>query len=89
MKLEDGVRVLMVRHADWKSDAIGTIVGVPRQRMNSHGDWYDDYIVKFDEPQKDFTDEMNGDHDRSYTSSTVAAQFLRTLDCNDATNGHG
>jgi len=64
MKLGIGDRVLMVRHADWKADAIGTIAGGPRQRKNSRGEWYDDYIVKFDEPQKDTTDEIRGDLDR-------------------------
>ncbi len=88
MRYHDGDRVLMVRHADWKADAVGTIVGGPRQRKNSNGDSYDDYIVNFDEPQKDFTDEMNGDHDRSYTSSTVDVRFLRPLNCNDAATGH-
>ncbi len=68
---------MMIRHADWKSDATGTIVGGPRKRKNSRGEWCDDYTVEFDELQKDFTDPLHGDHERSYTSSTVAASFLR------------
>ena len=31
MRFEFDTRILMVRHADWKSDATGTIIGTPRQ----------------------------------------------------------
>ncbi len=80
MKFSIGDRVLMLRHADWKSDAVGTISAGPHERVNSQGETYFDYWIDFDEPQSDFTDEMNGARDRTYKSSTVAAAYIRPLD---------
>lgn len=70
----------MLRHADWKSDAVGTISAGPRERVNSRGETYLDYWIDFDEPQRDTTNEMNGDHERSYKSSTVAADYIQPLE---------
>lgn len=69
----------MIRHADWKADAIGTISGGPKQRLNPHAQFYADYIIDFDQPQENLTDEMQGDPGRAYTSSTVAVEFIRPL----------
>jgi hypothetical protein len=75
-----GDRVLMIRHADWKSDAVGTISAGPRERVNWRGETYLDYWIDFDDPQSDYTDEENGDNDRTYKSSTVAGDYIRLLD---------
>ena len=75
-----GTRVAMIRHADWTSDAVGTIVGYPRERVNSWGKAYVDYLIEFDEPQSDLTDAMNGQPDRRYKLSTVAEEYLRPMD---------
>jgi hypothetical protein len=80
MKFAVGDRVVMIRHADWKSDAVGTISGGPRERTNAQGTNYLDYWIEFDEPQRDLTDEINGDLDRTYQASTVAEEFLRLID---------
>jgi hypothetical protein len=74
-KFKPGDRVLVVKHADWKCDLLGTVLGCGRIRRGAHGE-YMDYYVQFDEPQRDLTDEMHG-HDRTYQGSTVAEKFLR------------
>lgn len=68
----------MLRHADWKADAVGTISAGPFERVGSKGPYLDYWIV-FDEPQGDLTDEMNGEWGRTYHSSTVDAVYIRLL----------
>jgi hypothetical protein len=65
----------MVRHADWKADACATVTVGPRERNG----WLE-YVIDFDEPQADFTDEMNGLVDRTYKSTTVLAEYLQALE---------
>jgi hypothetical protein len=69
----------MVKHADWKADATGTISSPPRVRPASpeQGTWY---WVRFEEPQGDLTDELRGDIERRYASATVNERYLRPLD---------
>ncbi len=64
----------MVRHADWKADACATVAVGPRERNGRL-----EYVIDFDEPQADFTDEMNGLVDRTYKSTTVLAEYLQVL----------
>jgi hypothetical protein len=80
MEFKYGDRVLMVKHADWKNDAVGTIISI-RTRPASLYDGSTDvwYSIEFDEPQRDYSDEMNG-KDLQYKSSTVLGRFLRPLD---------
>jgi hypothetical protein len=75
-----GDRVLMLKHADWKEDAAGTVRSSGRIRRNSFGEQYVDHWIEFDAPQADLTDEIHGNFDRRYASSTVAQQFLQVLD---------
>ncbi len=74
MSLSVGDRVLMLRHADWKADACATVTVGPQERNGRL-----EYIIDFDEPQADFTDEMNGLVDRTYKSTTVLAEYLQVL----------
>jgi hypothetical protein len=80
MEFKHGDRVRMVKHADWKNDAVGTIISV-RTRPATLYDGSTDvwYSIEFDELQRDYTDEMNG-KDLHYKSSTVLGRFLRPLD---------
>jgi len=75
-----GDRVVMLRHADWKNDALATVKSPGRPRRSSAGTLYIDYWVESDELQADLTDEMHGDLDRRYRASTAAEQFLRRTD---------
>jgi hypothetical protein len=68
----------MVKHADWKSDAIGTIKSDGRSRVLYDGQTDYEYWIDFDLPQRDYTDEMLG-ADREYYASTVLEKFLRPL----------
>lgn len=77
-RFSDGDRVRMVRHADWKQDATGTIAGHGRIRKGAFA-LYIDCFVAFDTPQLDFTDESNGESIGSYSGSTVAEEFLQQL----------
>jgi hypothetical protein len=80
MEFKYGDRVRMLMHADWKSDAVGTIVSIrTRTAMLTDGSTDVWYWVEFDEPQRDYTDEMNG-KDLQYKSSTVLGRFLRPLE---------
>jgi hypothetical protein len=76
MKFKPGDRVLMVQHADWKNDAVGTIISEGRVRTLYDGSTDFCYWIEFDEPQRDLTDEMHG-QDRTYDSSTVLERYLR------------
>jgi len=78
MKFKRGDRVLMARHADWKNDAVGTIISNGRLRTLYDGSTDYQHWIEFDEPQRDYTDEMHGDN-RTYDSSTVLERFLRPL----------
>lgn len=73
MTFSIGEHVVMLRHADWKADACATIAAGPRERNGRI-----EYVIDFDEPQADFTDEMNGLTDRTYKSTTVLAEFLQS-----------
>jgi hypothetical protein len=79
MEFKYGDRVRMLRHADWKNDAVGTIISI-RTRPATLYDGSTDvwYIIKFDEAQRDYTDEMNG-MDLQYKESSVLGRFLRPL----------
>ncbi len=63
----------MLRHADWKADAYATVAAGPRKRNGRI-----EYVIDFDEPQADLTDEMNGQTDRTYKATTVLAEFLQS-----------
>jgi hypothetical protein len=79
MEFQRGDRVFMAKHADWKSDAVGTIISFrARPRTLYDGSIDLEYSIEFDEPQRDFTDELNG-KDLQYKSSTVLGRFLRPL----------
>jgi hypothetical protein len=56
MKFKRGDRVLMLRHADWKNEATGTITSVRTVPVampdGSSDEWY---WIEFDELQRDFT----------------------------------
>src|SRR5690349_19658661 len=74
-----GDRVLMLKHADWKNDAAGTIISLcarPRRLYDGSTDL--EYSIQFDELQQDLTDEANGVN-LTYTGTTVLGRFLRKL----------
>jgi hypothetical protein len=78
MNFKPGDRVLMLKHSDWKADAIGTVASLGKLRLLHDGSTACWYWIVFDEPQRDYTDEIHGD-DRTYKSSTVLERFLRLL----------
>jgi hypothetical protein len=78
MKFKAGDRVLMIQHADWKNDAVGTLVSDGRPRTLSDGSTEYQYWIEFDGPQQDFTDEMHG-MELTYQSSTVLERYLRPI----------
>lgn len=80
MKFKPGDRVSMLKHADWKTDAVGTVVSPGRLRTLHDGSLDHWYWVGFDEPQQDYTDEIYGDPERSYRSASVLERFLRPLE---------
>ena len=74
-----GDRVLMVKHADWKNDAMGTIISLRARPCRLHDGSADVwYIIEFDELQRDFTDEANG-MNLAYKNSMVLGRFLRKV----------
>jgi len=80
MKFITGERVRMIKHADWKVDAVGTIVSTqPFQRVlpDNSTQWI--YWIEFDIPQYDLTDEVNGDKEWNYNSSIVLERYLVAL----------
>ena len=72
-------RVRMLKHADWKNDAVGTVISI-RTRPATLYDGSTDvwYWIEFDELQRDYTDELNGT-DLAYKKSTVLGRFLRPI----------
>ena len=78
MKFKGGDRVRMLKHGDWKNDATGTIVGDGRVRTFQSGAQTRIYWIKFDEAQRDYTDERNN-MDFEYDQSNVCEQFLQPL----------
>lgn len=81
MKFVKGDRVRMIQHADWKVDAVGTIVSThPSRRTLPDRSTELDYWIEFNSPQYDLTDEINGQTDRSYKSTTVLERYLVALD---------
>jgi hypothetical protein len=80
MEFKYGDRVRMLKHADWKNDAIGTIISIRTRTTPLHDGSTDlRYIIQFDELQRDYTDEMNG-MDLQYKESSVLGRFLRPLE---------
>lgn len=75
-RFEPGDRVLMLKHGDWMQDASGTISCAGFVRYAARGV---EYVIVFDHPQSDLTDELNGDHLRTYSSSTVQERYLQSL----------
>lgn len=72
--------VFVLKHADWRNEAIGTINSLRARSVTLHDGSPDLlYWIEFDEPQRDYTDEMNG-MDLEYKSSQVLGRFLRPLD---------
>jgi hypothetical protein len=77
MEFKRGDRVRMLKHADWKDEAVGTIISLYSRPVTLHDGSPDLlYAIEFDEPQRDFTDEMNG-MGLQYKSSDVLGRFLR------------
>ncbi len=77
-KLREGDRVLMVKHSEWKADCRATIVRKGRPRIIGDGSTRVEYVIKFDEPQTDLTDEAAGLH-IEYEETTVLEESLRPL----------
>jgi hypothetical protein len=69
----------MLKHADWKNEAVGTVISLYARPVTLHDGSPDLlYAIEFDEPQRDFTDELNG-MDLQYKSSDVLGRFLRPI----------
>jgi hypothetical protein len=61
MEFQRGDRVRMLKHADWKNEAVGTVISLYARPVTLHDGSPDLlYAIEFDEPQRDFTDELNG-----------------------------
>jgi hypothetical protein len=80
MQFQNGDRVLMRKHADWKNEAVGTITSVRPSKPVTLPDGTTDcwYWIEFDESQRDYTDEMHG-KDLQYKTSTVLGRFFCPL----------
>ena len=79
MEFQRGDRVRMLKHADWKNEAVGTVISLYARPVTLHDGSPDLlYAIEFDEPQRDFTDELNG-MDLQYKSSDVLGRFLRPI----------
>jgi hypothetical protein len=79
MEFRRGDRVRMLKHADWKNEAVGTIISIHARPVVLHDGLPDLlYWIEFDQPKRDFTDESNG-MDLQYKSSTILGRFLRPL----------
>lgn len=76
-RLRKGDRVLMLKHADWKADCRGTIIREGRPCIVGDGSTRVEYLIRFDEPQTDLTDEAAG-LEIHYEGTTVLEEFLRT-----------
>ena len=61
MEFKYGDRVRMLKHADWKNEAVGTIISIrtrPATLYDGSTDvWYNHQVRR---GQRDYTDEMNG-----------------------------
>jgi len=78
-EIRRGDRVLMLKHADWKNDAEGTIISLCARPCRLHDGSMDAwYTIEFDELQRDFTDEANG-MNLAYKNSMVLGRFLRKI----------
>jgi hypothetical protein len=75
MKFKKGDRVLMLKHADWKSDIVGTIAGFGGLRRLYDGTIDVVYGMDFDELHTDLTDEANKEY-VEYCGCTVLEQYL-------------
>jgi hypothetical protein len=78
VKFKSGDRVRMLKHGDWKNYATGTVVGDGRVRTFQSVAQARIYWIRFDEPQRDCTDEWNNT-DFEYDQSNVCEQFLQPL----------
>ncbi len=77
-RLNEGDRVLMIKHADWKADSRGTVVSPGRPCVIWDGSTRVEYLITFDEPQTDLTDEAVGLR-IDYEGTTVLEEYLRPL----------
>jgi hypothetical protein len=77
-KFRIGDRVLMVKHYDWKASCRGTILSEGRPRVIHDGSTCVEYVIRFDEPQSDLTDEAAGLH-MEYQETTVLEEYLCRL----------
>jgi hypothetical protein len=77
-RLREGDRVLMLKHSGWKADCRGTIVREGRPRIVGDGSTRVEYVIRFDEPQTDLTDEAAGLH-IEYEGTTVLEEYLGPL----------
>jgi len=67
----------MLKHADWKNEAVGTVISLyarPVRLYDGSPDLL--YAIEFDEPQRDFTDELNG-MDRQTFSAASSGRSAR------------
>ncbi|MEO6811810.1 MAG: hypothetical protein ABI353_22100 [Isosphaeraceae bacterium] len=76
-KFKPGDRFLMLKHADWKAPA-ATITREGRQYTRSDGYEFIEYVIGFDRPQTDLTDEVDGEP-IPYPYSTCMEEFLLPL----------
>jgi hypothetical protein len=74
-----GNRVILLRHADWKSATLATVKSPCQQKQNTAGESYRDDYIEFDDPQANRTNETHGEPDSRYRGTTVFEQFLRRV----------
>lgn len=79
-RFKKGDRVLMLRHADWKTDIVGTIAGPPSVPQRLRDETYDvSYGIDFDDLHTDLTDETS-ERVIEYSGCAALSRYLRLLD---------
>lgn len=77
-KFKPGDRVWMLKHADWNTPAAAAITREGRPYTRSDGYEFIEYVIEFDRPQTDLTDEADGEP-IPYSDSTCMEEFLLPL----------
>jgi len=77
-RLKGGDRVLMLKHSGWKADCRGRIVREGRPRIIFDGSTRVEYLIRFDEPQTELTDESAGLF-IEYEATSVLEEYLHPL----------
>jgi hypothetical protein len=82
-KYRKGARVMLLKHADWETDARATIVQDGRPRLIFDGTTHVDYMVEFDEPQPESNPPDDPKIPSLWAGTSVLEEYLRPLSPDD------